>query len=213
MFEGLAKEKGLRFTIVKNVDECIMDFDPRKMLRILSNMIGNAIKFTDRGEVKVILGCDHEDDERHLRLEFIDSGIGIRPENQGQIFARYYQADTEQARVGQGTGIGLELVRGIVEILKGSIDLKSAPGVGSHFTIRIPVTTNAQMASEEDLMVPISPMSRMEASAPGVGENGEGSGHVVLLIEDNQDLQQLIIGQLSDAFQVMLANDGEEGVE
>lgn len=109
--------------------------DPRKLHMVVSNLVSNALKFTERGRVTVTLAVEGED----LVVAVADTGIGIAPEAHAHIFEMFRQADSSDSRRYGGTGLGLYIVKRFVEQLGGGIDLRSAPGAGSTFAVRIPV--------------------------------------------------------------------------
>jgi signal transduction histidine kinase len=107
----------------------LMSTDKDLLNKILMHLLDNALKFSDQG--KVIIGFD----QRDKVLEFFvkDHGVGVAPEKQEQIFKQFIQGDTSLTRNYEGSGLGLSIVKGMVELLGGHIHLKSKPGVGSEF--------------------------------------------------------------------------------
>ena len=108
--------------------------DPVRLRQILLNLLGNAIKFTDRGEVKLIASaedCGH--DQVCLRIEVADSGPGIAPEHQRRLFKKFNQLDESLTRKQHGTGLGLAISKSLAESMGGDIGLQSKPGEGSRF--------------------------------------------------------------------------------
>jgi signal transduction histidine kinase len=118
--------------------------DPRKLTVVMRNLVGNALKFTERGRVQVeLLG-----DGRELVVRVSDTGIGIRPEDHETIFELFRQGDGSDTRRYGGTGLGLYIVRRFVEQLGGTVAVESAAGRGSVFTVRLPlVLADSQVAS------------------------------------------------------------------
>ena len=125
--------------IFEDVTDCPPLFtDEAKLAQILRNLISNALKFTERGEVRVAAAFDSE--TRQCRLEVLDTGIGIAPEDQEVVFQEFSQvANTLQYRA-KGTGLGLPLSRRLAELLGGTLTLRSTPGTGSTFTLCIPMS-------------------------------------------------------------------------
>jgi signal transduction histidine kinase/CheY-like chemotaxis protein len=114
-----------------------MSSDEGKVSQILRNFVSNALKFTERGEVRVC--CTYDGKSDVVIITVSDTGIGIPPEEQDRIFQHYYQVDSAKQRQVKGTGLGLPLSRKLAELLGGSVSLRSEPGVGSAFSVRLPV--------------------------------------------------------------------------
>ncbi|WP_345720729.1 sensor histidine kinase [Qipengyuania xiamenensis] len=138
LHKSSAEAKGIRLTAV-----CLPDVprsirsDPLRLRQIVLNLLGNAVKFTERGEVA--LKVDYEPGELVLTVE--DSGIGIAPKRLKNIFDPFVQEEASTTRRYGGTGLGLSISRQLAELLGGSLDANSTPGVGSRFTLRLPFET------------------------------------------------------------------------
>lgn len=144
IFRATAKKKGLKLTW--SIDERIppiVAMDADYLREILSNLIGNAVKFTSRGEVSVRVSlADHQTGETHaepwlLRFMVKDSGVGIEASEQAHLFEAYVQAGDEAHRR-KGTGLGLAIVKQLTEVMGGTVTLDSQPGSGSCFTVILP---------------------------------------------------------------------------
>lgn len=135
----MAKKKNIRIKIEVNEQVDAVTLDKQKLKQILFNLVSNAIKFTDSdGEVDVRV---LPDDEHRLRLEVIDTGIGIKPDDLSKLFIEFQQLDSGLDRRHQGTGLGLALTKKMIEIQGGSISVESTFGQGSRFTVLLPLTT------------------------------------------------------------------------
>ncbi len=143
MFTGRAAEKGLDLIchIASDVPQTVMG-DPCRLRQILMNLLGNAIKFTEEGEVVLHVRCDEEatatGGKRSLRFLVKDTGIGISPENQKLIFNAFDQGDTSVARQLGGTGLGLPISSELVRLMDGRIWVESEEGVGTSFHVVLP---------------------------------------------------------------------------
>ena len=155
-FSVLAKDKALDFTIENNLKNSkTFHSDPLRVEQILRNLLSNAFKFTEKGHIKVIIDGDEQ------RVQFIveDTGIGIPPDKQTEIFRAFQQADGSTARHYGGTGLGLAICKKLANLLGGEIDLEhSTPKAGSRFSLTLPwqLTNNAysKVPSQDQLSSP-----------------------------------------------------------
>ena len=149
-----AQQKGLE--LIGQIDPSVPDHvigDPGRLRQIVINLVGNAIKFTERGEVVATVSVERiESDALVLHFAVRDTGIGISPEQQRRIFEAFAQADSSTTRRYGGTGLGLSIATRLVELMKGRLWLESQPGIGStfHFTARfgVPVERTVQARAE-----------------------------------------------------------------
>jgi signal transduction histidine kinase len=134
LYAGPAQEKGLLLS--HSIDDLVPRYligDPDRLRQILTNLIGNAIKFTLRGSVKVLVTVETADVQPILRFEVFDTGIGIPVEAESRIFHAFSQADASTTRKYGGTGLGLAIVKRLVEMMSGQVGVQSEPGKGSCF--------------------------------------------------------------------------------
>jgi two-component system capsular synthesis sensor histidine kinase RcsC len=113
----------------------------------MTNLLGNAVKFTDQGSVRLEARARVAGGRAALELSVRDTGQGIAPEDQARIFERFVQLDSSPARQSEGTGLGLAISRKLAEIMDGGIEVESAPGAGSTFTLRVVMP----LAEEQDV--------------------------------------------------------------
>ena len=139
-----AKKLELACYIAPGVPEMVRS-DPIRVRQVLVNLVGNAIKFTERGEVVVSVGLvSGEGGVSMLRFEVRDTGIGIARDKQGTLFQPFTQADSSTSRRFGGSGLGLSIARRLVELMNGHIDLESQEGQGSRFWFTLPVMMSGQ---------------------------------------------------------------------
>lgn len=153
--------------------------DPARLRQILFNLVGNAIKFTDRGHIRIGIQCDlTEPDVAGITLEVEDTGVGITMEQQENLFQSFTQADSSTTRKYGGTGLGLSISKQLVELMGGEIGIQSVPGKGStfHFQLKLPLSEAPEPIHKEDL-----------------------SGVRVLLVDDNA-VNRKLFGNMLDYF-------------
>ena len=131
------KGVALRAEVAPDVPPAILA-DPTRLRQVLSNLVSNAVKFTEHGSVTLRLRSDNNADEHRLRIEVEDSGIGIVPEALQRIFEPFSQADDSTTRRFGGTGLGLAISRQIVTLMGGTLTLESTPGKGTVFRVELP---------------------------------------------------------------------------
>ena len=174
-----AADKGLRFSMLLGTGtDALRLGDPHRLQQMLHNLVGNAIKFTERGDVTVTLNAT---DQTTVSIVVRDTGVGMTPEQMERIFEEFAQADSSTTRRFGGTGLGLPIVKGLVEAMGGTIAVDSTPGVGSTFslTLRLPV-----VPTEPTRLAAVVP----EALPPGLR---------VLAADDNEVNRMVLAAYLS----------------
>lgn len=205
MVAGRARQKGLDF-IVEIGEEVPSDFigDPVRLRQVLVNLIDNGVKFTERGSVRLSINQAMDGQPGRLTFAVTDTGIGVPPEVQQDIFNRFTQADASTTREYGGTGLGLAICSRLVELMGGKINLESTPGAGStfHFTLDFTLDENAKerfvakQSSVEELIEALS-----------------GSRTNILIAEDSESNQALIELYFQHTDCVLdFAGDGREAV-
>lgn len=202
-----AKQKSIELSAT--IDPRIADTvygDPMRMRQVFANLLGNAIKFTENGFVKVHLRAadDGAAGKQAIELTVEDSGVGIPADKLEHIFDKFTQADGSITRRFGGTGLGLAITRRLVEMFGGKIDVESEVGRGSKFTVQ----WTAEVAKHS---------KRVELERPGTsGEHVslDGRAPQILLVEDNLVNQRVVLAILSKrGFQVGVAGNGLEAIQ
>ncbi len=138
IMEIRAQESGLSLKVrLEGSIPKVIQTDVKRFKQILINLVGNAVKFTEKGQVEVVAHCDTQ--SRQLKVVVEDTGIGISDENLRELFQPFSQADTSVSRKFGGTGLGLAISKRLAEMLGGSINVRSTEGEGSTFTLSIPI--------------------------------------------------------------------------
>jgi signal transduction histidine kinase/AraC-like DNA-binding protein len=213
-FAPVAERKGIRLTM-EIVGALPGAFDADAIEKILTNLLSNAIKFTPSGgAVHVVLSRDRD----AARLLVSDSGPGIPPDQVAHVFERFYQVDESTTRAQPGTGIGLSLVKELVELHGGTIVVESG-SAGTTFTATIPVgAVQAGVAIPDATDVPgtaalglVVTMEHERGSAGSGDEHGEDVP-TLLVVDDSADLRGYIRDHFAARFRVLEAADGAEGI-
>jgi len=213
-FSQLALEKDINFNF--NCEEEIIDawIDTDKYHKILYNLLSNALKFTNNyGNVDLYLGVKEEKGIRTLIVEVSDDGVGIPLESQQKIFSRFYQVKSTKKN-NTGSGIGLSLVVSLVDIHRGHLKLKSAPGRGSVFTLELPIDKESYKKSEVfdiEYKEPEQAYVLDETKIVKPTQSTELKQNI-LVIEDNPELRLFIVDYLSSYYKVYQAENGDEGL-
>ena len=195
-----ASEKGLTFhcRMPDETPDAVVG-DRMRLQQILLNLAGNAIKFTERGDVEIGLHARSQDGEACLEFAVRDTGIGIPPSGVERLFQPFAQADASMARRFGGTGLGLSICKSLVEIMGGRIWAESEIGKGStfHFTVHLPLAKELPADFEAPTAVSAAPCAQLH----------------ILLVEDNPANQKLAAYILKDRGHVVeIAGDGQEAI-
>jgi len=217
-FTPYAERKQIAFAAELGGMPLCLAFDYAKMEQILNNLLSNAIKFTpDGGKVKLILEEVTDSGRAGVCLRVRDTGPGIAPHAIDKVFNRFYQVDGSSTREHEGTGIGLSLVKELVELHGGTIGVTSEPGFGSEFRVFIPgeVDHNEREAeARADRKVTAIELAGLEDGGETSGQNDEAptGAPTVLVVDDNRDIRDYLSSCLTPEFRVIQAGDGAEGL-
>jgi PAS domain S-box-containing protein len=203
-------KKNIVFTIEKRISaDTMVAADRQKLTQVIINIISNAVKFTENG--KIILDAFYDNSE--LKITISDTGIGIPPEKLANIFNPFYQADSSTSRKYGGTGLGLSIVSGIIESMKGKIDVESTVGAGSTFKITIPI----ELIQKTELHPSSGGKSRLKLNEDGLDKfilKKSVPGFKILLAEDDENNRKLLIRLLKHpAIYVDIAENGKKALE
>ena len=236
-FTSLAERRKIQYLFQYPHEHQVVYFDADKLEKIMVNLLSNAFKFTPAGgEVTVTARLNPAEEQGilsslrkagsssgviMLELKVRDSGTGIADDQKEKIFNRFYQADTSRTREQEGTGIGLSLVRELVDLHQGEIWVESLPGKGSCFTVRLPLVLAdyEQITVGEHLIrnghTPIATVIAaeevMQENLEPVQNQAETDIPLVLIVEDNADIRQFIRQHLQPFYQITEAADGLAG--
>jgi two-component system, sensor histidine kinase and response regulator len=179
--------------------------DPMRVQQILINLIGNAVKFTESGGVRVVVSLNAADDEHpKMQCQIIDSGIGMTEEQLSKLFQRFTQADSSTARKYGGSGLGLAISKRLAGMLGGDVTARSEPGKGSTFTLTF------DAGSLKGVKMLENPLSAAAGSRKQEEATTRTYSGRILLAEDSVDNQRIISHILTRAgFQVTLAENGQ----
>ncbi len=228
-YQTFAANKNIQLHFLATQSSLVMDYDPDKLMKIVSNLLSNAIKFTpENGHVYLQMDQEKTDQQSFLTIRVADTGAGIPASKLPHIFDRFYQVEelikqnkkaTAKAEK-MGTGVGLSLTKELVELLNGEISVSSEVGNGAIFFVKLPVTNNSPVESITEPFTasavvdprPNIPEIPVETENP-VLEIFDSTLPKVLVVEDNPDMQQYIKACLDQSYAVVLAHDGQEGID
>lgn len=178
LFEPSANQKGLVLEYVSNCDGFIIETDEQMLISVLNNLIDNAIKYTNQGSVKVFSAVEMFEGVLCTKIRVQDTGIGINEEDQKIIFDEFRQVSEGYSRSFEGTGLGLSIMKKYIELLNGKITLESKFGVGSVFSVYLPINNvmpapeNTGLKKKEDIKT---------TSKPGTDKK-----YNILLVDDEE---------------------------
>ncbi|QJW90417.1 response regulator [Spirosoma taeanense] len=221
VFEEEAERKQIQLRLQPQVTHRFYWFDADKLEKILNNLLANALKFTgENGKIDVTLSVRsipetpapteaEQPADSIIRLIVSDTGTGIADHKLPYIFNRFYQADQTASRSLVGSGIGLALVKELVDVMQGTIRAESRPGAGSTFTVELPC--RSARAGGETPVQPLPTPQREPVTSPESTNSADLP--YILLVEDNDELAEFITDILSVEWHVRRVHNGRLGVD
>ncbi len=209
-YKELNQKKAIDFQIQIEKEEMPLFFDKEIITIILDNLISNAIKYTEQGKITLSLYPTTRNGVTYTEIKVSDTGYGISAEALPHVFDRYYQESGKHQA--SGTGIGLALVRNLVELHEGEIRVESIQNEGSTFYISL-LTDNIYPNALHGDSTKQTEEEMISEAVPEDSQNTEPetSKPILLIVEDNEDIQKYIAESFSDSFEVITGSNGEEG--
>ena len=198
----LNRNPDLKFNIQVNTEQTIIYVDAEIVTIILNNLLSNAIKYTPKGEISITLSSIYENGDSFTEIKVSDTGHGIAPDALPYIFDRYFQAKSKYQI--SGTGIGLSIVKSLVELHEGTINVESEIEKGTIFTFRL-LTENTYNLIPDDNGYSRSTLSITE-------EDTVSDSLMILVVEDNTQICEYISSSLSQDYLIITAENGKTGL-
>jgi len=219
-YSSMAQSHNINLEFEPSTDHFLMDYDADKVMHIVTNLISNALKYTqDGGTVIVATGLLSKNGNNEFLIRIKDNGPGIPAENLPYIFDRFYRIEEDTTRLDSGWGLGLALSRELVKLMNGTINVESKPGEGATFTIIFPVTNHAPLKDMWSFSDVHSKMRTSIQASEKIHEKSEtntkeGSEKPILLVvEDSPDLIKYLSAILESEYYLKFAANGREGLK
>jgi signal transduction histidine kinase/ligand-binding sensor domain-containing protein/CheY-like chemotaxis protein/AraC-like DNA-binding protein len=230
-FVPMAERKQIDFRFDSPGHSVPVYVDPEQFEKVLANLLGNAFKFTPpQGTIRVTLATEEDDDgRRRMVLAVRDNGPGIPPEHLPHLFERFYQADASSTRSQPGTGIGLALVKSLVELHRGTVEVESDVGRGTTFRILMPTghdhlkpeeivagAPDAVSLPNDHISIVLADEIREEPieepESPNFEHGQDRDETMVLVVDDNPDVRAYVRRHLAQRYRVLEAADGRQAL-
>lgn len=202
-FREMAGSRKIALLFESDEDHIIMDFDRDKVDKIFANIISNAVKFTKVGG-QVLVSVERKDGDR-VEILVADTGIGIPRNALPHIFERFYRVEGNVGLGGEGTGIGLTIVKEFVELHHGSIEVHSKKDTGTTFIVTLPIVNEVKAQP--------SAISSRDPSSEDVPETHGNQAFSVLIVEDNDDMLQYIQSEFRKYYKAFTASSAEDALK
>ena len=219
LFHSMAEEKRITLKYSPEPDHFLMDYDPEKLMQIISNLVSNAIKYTLPGGKVEILSVIADNDISRFEIRVKDNGIGI-PKNQlPHIFDRFYrvESDHKDTKGEPGSGLGLALTLELAKLLEGKILAKSIYGKGTEFIVSLPVSNDATLkepAELSDMESNVSAFTHIHNKKSNLKKTSKHKNKPnLLIVEDSNDVIEYLHALLEADYHIHVAFNGKEGWE
>jgi signal transduction histidine kinase/DNA-binding response OmpR family regulator len=213
LFNNLADLMSIELKVNQSFDHLEIPIDKGMVEKMIFNLLSNAFKYTSvNGVVMINLSKYFESEEEYVKISVINTGEGISKDNLSKVFDRYYQINNVQNKKVEGTGIGLSLVKSFVELHNGKVEVKSEPDLETCFDIYLPVV-QIDFIWDPDLATTVhkKPVKNIKLIDENLS-NKQSYAYRILIIEDEEDIRNYIIEELSLEYKVLFAKNGEEGL-
>jgi len=222
LIRPLAKEKQQTLTFQCFADSCLAWYDSEKIEKIITNLVGNAIKYTDEGgRISVTAELVEQRDVIFTEIKVEDNGIGIPKGKIDSVFEMFYRANAEQNAKARGSGIGLSYTKTLIEACSGTIEVESPTvkvnGVsqGTRFIVALPLRKTSPSSSKHE--APNSRNREVNDDSSSIDTNKlntrDANGTLVLIVEDDDDIRSFLVSELNAKYRVLEASDGQRGLE
>ena len=209
-----AEEKGLKLSVGQLPPDSLRAFgDPVRIGQVLTNLVGNAIKYTHNGRIVIDLQVSADVDRIALTYSVVDTGVGISDEDQVRLFERFERADSSLTTDHDGAGLGLAICKQLLDLMGGTISLESTLGQGSafSFTVNVPAVDEIDIEQEAFSVAPQNDVSMLTENNRKYSDE---SSFKVLVAEDNPVNQMLIEKILAhDTWNITMVSNGQEAVD
>ena len=199
-YKEFNQNKAVEINIKAETNDTVIHYDPEVITIILDNLISNAIKYTYEGSIDIIIRKTDITETPNIEIEVKDTGVGIPAEALDKIFDRYYQAKGEFQV--HGTGIGLSLVKNMIILHEGNIEVKSTVNEGTSFVMRLAYDNEYPNALHTE-----------EKETENTTLSNDESRPLLLIVEDNYDIREYITHSFIGDFEILIAENGKIGIE
>jgi ligand-binding sensor domain-containing protein/signal transduction histidine kinase/DNA-binding response OmpR family regulator len=225
-FESIAKQRNIELSFTSELKSLDVWFDTDKLEKVINNLLSNAVKFTQKGgSISVFLNVTAIDEKEFAQIIVADTGIGIDENKIDKIFDRFYQVDDSPNKSFGGSGIGLALVKELVDLHKWNISVISKLNSGTEFTLRIPlydylddsqkITESIVIRSNNDFDSENEPLSTSETEIERKEESSQQKNlkPSILIVEDSEDVKIYLKDLLRNDYNILEAENGIKGIE